>query len=546
MSKREHKNNFLIQGTILGAASIIVRLIGLLYRVPLTDIIGDMGNGYYSSAYNIYAMILLISSFSIPLAVSRILSARLARQEYANVHRLFVGSMIYAVIVGGIGALAAYFLAPYIIPGNMSRGALALRVLSPTIFFSAVLGVFRGYFQGHNTMVPTSVSQIYEQIINAVGSVAAAWLFTRAVTGDELLTAQWGAAGGAVGTGLGVLTALVYLIFCYYRHWKKNHIRYRKEDKTVRVESYGSIIRLMFLTVTPVIFSSFIFNVNSTVDQYLYSFIMGLKDFSEETITAWYGIYGTKYFVIVGVPVALASAISTAVVPSIVVAMESTNKKDAYEKINMTILYTMLISIPCAVGMGILARPLLGLLFGEGIDMAVKLLRWGSVTIIFTALSTVTNSILQGVGKLYEPVKNAAVSLAVHCIFVLAVLYLTEWNLHGLVAGTLVFGVVMSWLNQRSLVRYMDYHQNIKATMLLPLAAAAIMGIFTFLSYRLIALALPENRIGYGVGICFSVIVSIVVYGIALIKLKAVTEETLLEMPMGLRAVNILKKCKLM
>ncbi len=546
MSERKRNNNFLIQGTILGAASIIVRLIGLLYRVPLTSIIGDMGNGYYSSAYNIYAMILLISSFSIPLAVSRILSARLARHEYRNARRIFIGSMMYAVLVGGIGALAAFLLAPYIIPANMSRGAMALRVLSPTIFFSAVLGVFRGYFQGHNTMVPTSVSQIYEQIVNAVGSVAAAYFFTRAIVGDEWLVAQRGAAGGAVGTGLGVLTALIYCMICYFRHRGRTARQYRAEDRTEHLESYGSIIRLIFLTVTPVIFSSFIFNVNSTVDQYLYSFVMGARGFSEKAITAWYGVYGTKYQVIIGVPVALAAAISTAVVPGIVVAVETKKKKEIVEKIDMTILYTMLISIPCAIGMGVLAKPLLALLFGSEIDLAAELLSWGAISIIFTSLSTVTNSILQGIGRLYAPVKNAAVSLLVHCAFVLLVLSVTDWNLHGLVAGTFVFGIVMCYLNARSLKHEIEYHQNLKKTMILPLLASLIMGVVTFLSYRAAAAFLPQTRLGYAAGICVSVVCSVIVYVIALLRLRVVTEDLLVEMPMGLRIGKLLKKCKLM
>lgn len=543
MSKRENRDNFLIQGTILGVASIAVRLIGVLYRVPLTGIIGDMGNGYYSSAYNIYAMILLISSYSIPLAVSRILSERLARKEYKNAHRIMIGAMIYAIIVGSIGAMAAYLFAPYIIPANMSRGALALKVLAPTIFFSAILGVFRGYFQGHNTMVPTSVSQIYEQIINAIGSVAAAYIFTKAVAGDSLLVAELGAAGGAVGTGLGVITAMLYLIFCYCRHRGNIHDQYNLEDKTDKIESYGSIIKLIFLTVTPVIFSSFIFNVNSTVDQYLYSFIMGLKGFGEEAIAGWYGVYGTKYLVIIGVPVALAAAISTAVVPSIVLTLGEQDKRKIYEKIDLTILYTMLISIPSAVGMGVLAKPILYVLFGAEIDLAAELLNWGSITIIFTALSTVTNSVLQGIGRLHEPVKNAAISLVVHCIFVVVILFSTEWNLHVLVMGTLVFGVVMCYLNERSLVRAIQYHQNIKYTMILPLVASLIMGVFTYFSYRLLAIILPVNRIGCIIGIAFSVMVSIVVYAIALVRLHVLNEVILAEIPMGIGIIKVFKKC---
>ena len=150
----------------MAAASILCRVIGLLYRSPLREIIGDEGNGYYSVAYNIYTIILLIASFSIPLAVSKAISARLAKGEYRNAQRIFYGALIYAVVVGLVGFAVCFFGAPYLVtPGAVP----ALRVLAPTIFFSGILGVLRGYFQGHSTMVPTSISQIIEQILYCVG-----------------------------------------------------------------------------------------------------------------------------------------------------------------------------------------------------------------------------------------------------------------------------------------------------------------------------------------------------------------------------------------
>ena len=154
MSKK--KNTLLRNTSILMAATIISRVIGLLYRSPLGETIGNEGLGYYSTASNLYTILLLISSYSIPMAVSKIVSERLALKEYRNAHRVFHGALIYAVIVGGIAALVAFFGGKFLLPYNQQNALLALRVLAPTIFFSAVLGVLRGYFQAHSTMMPTS------------------------------------------------------------------------------------------------------------------------------------------------------------------------------------------------------------------------------------------------------------------------------------------------------------------------------------------------------------------------------------------------------
>ena len=164
MSKK--KNTLLRNTSILMAATIISRVIGLLYRSPLGETIGNEGLGYYSTASNLYTILLLISSYSIPMAVSKIVSERLALKEYRNAHRVFHGALIYAVIVGGIAALVAFFGGKFLLPYNQQNALLALRVLAPTIFFSAVLGVLRGYFQAHSTMMPTSISQIIEQVFN--------------------------------------------------------------------------------------------------------------------------------------------------------------------------------------------------------------------------------------------------------------------------------------------------------------------------------------------------------------------------------------------
>lgn len=176
--KQEKRTNFIMQAGILAAAGIIVRIIGILYRSPLVAIIGDEGNGYYSKAYNIYTIILLVASYSIPSALSKVMAAKIGMGQYKNAHRLFKGALIYVIIVGGLAGLFCYFCADSIVGHN---SATVLKVFSPTIFLSGLLGCLRGYFQAQKSMLETSVSQILEQILNALVSIMGAYLDRKSV-----------------------------------------------------------------------------------------------------------------------------------------------------------------------------------------------------------------------------------------------------------------------------------------------------------------------------------------------------------------------------
>ena len=220
MSKtRKRESNFLVQGSILAVASIISRIIGLLYRIPLKSIIGDIGNDYYGTAMEIYSILLLISSYSLPVAVSKLVSARMAKGQRKNAYRIFKGALVFALISGSAACLIVYFgagvITTYIV--NTPLSIFALKVLAPTLLIVAVLGVVRGFFQGMGTMMPSAISQLIEQIINAVVSVWSAYMLfqygTRigAVLGNPATYAEaYGAAGGTLGTGVGALAALFF------------------------------------------------------------------------------------------------------------------------------------------------------------------------------------------------------------------------------------------------------------------------------------------------------------------------------------------------
>lgn len=544
------RNSALMQGAILAAASIFCRVIGLLYRSPLREIIGDDGNGYYSAAYNIYAIILLIASFSIPLAVSKAISARLAKKEYKNAQRLFHGALVYAAIVGLIGSAICYFGASTLVAGQ--SGAIpALHVLAPTIFFSGILGVFRGYFQGHSTMVPTSISQIIEQILNAFVSVLAAYIFVRSFTdlstpALQMERASQGAKGSALGTGAGVFIGLLFCIVIYlmYRPKMKKQL---KRDKTQFVESYWDIFKVLILTITPVIFSTAIYNCSASINQTIFAFVLGKKDFVELDIATMYGIFGTQFNVLINVPVSMASALSSAIVPEISSNYAVNNKKALKSSIDSAIKLNMIVMIPCAVGLTVLADPIIHLLFPTATDLGGKLLMMGSITVVFYGLSTLSNGILQGLGKMNIPVKNAFTGVIIQTIFLVPVLYFTKLNTYALVLAMVVFSLVMCVLNAHAIQKYAGYKQDLKKTFIKPMIAAIFMGVATFITYQLAHLVTRYlgNYLGNAVAVLIAIMVACFVYMIGVVKIGAIEENEIAAMPKGHLLIRLCKKMRL-
>ena len=181
MSNSKKKSNFLVQGSILAMASIISRIIGLLYRLPMTDIIGDLGNDYYSAAFELYSVMLMISSYSLPLAVSKLVSVSMAKGQRKMTYKILKGALLFAAVSGTIVAIVVYFGAEFFTTVLLKTpfSIFALKVLAPALVVVAILGVIRGFFQGLGTMMPSAVSQIIEQVINAIVSVWAAFMLVR-------------------------------------------------------------------------------------------------------------------------------------------------------------------------------------------------------------------------------------------------------------------------------------------------------------------------------------------------------------------------------
>lgn len=536
------KNNYLKQAGILAVAGIICRIIGILYRSPLTSIIGDEGNGYYTSAYNIYTIILLLSSYSIPSAVSKIIASKLALKEYRNAHRIFRCALIYVCLIGGAASLFTFFGAELFLEGE---AAVVLKVFSPTIFLSGFVGVLRGYFQAHGSMIQTSFSQIVEQILNAVISILAANSLIGFVASKGATTkAIYGAAGSALGTGSGVLIALLFMLFVYAINRKMIHRRIKK-DRHKYVDSYGNILHGMLSTVTPIILSTFIYNFSTSFNQTVYSKVMiyarGMS--VSQTATA-YGIFAGKAMVIINIPIALASSLSSAMIPTISASSAIGDKAATRKKVENAMWTTMLIAIPSAVGLAVLAKPIMQLLFPQkdSLDMASQLLAMIAVTVIFYSLSTLSNGILQGVGKVNLPVRNAGIALAVQTVLLVVLLMFTELDLYALVICLTVYSFIMCVLNSVSVRHCIGVKENFKTMFLMPAIAAALMGAAAKGVYMGLDVFVQSNVI------CLipSIIAAVIVYFVAVLKVGAVGREQLMNFPKGHMIVKMAEKCHLL
>lgn len=542
MAENKKKSGFIMQAGILAIAGIVCRIIGLLYKSPLTSIIGDEGNGYYGFAYNIYTIILLISSYSIPSAISKVIAQKLELREYRNAHKIFKFALLYVVVVGGGASLFAFFGAGLLVTPN---AVPVLKMFAPTIFLSGLLGVLRGYFQAHKTMIQTSVSQILEQILNAVVSIGAAYLFMQLVADrDPTTQAIYGAIGSALGTGIGVLTALLFM-FAIYMMNRKFINRRIQQDVRHKEESNDAVFKLILSVVTPFILSTCIYNLTTSLNQTLYSKIfIGLKGIAEEEASSAYGVFSVKAMTVVNIPVAFASAMSSAVIPSISGCFARGEKKETKRKIHQAIQTVMLISIPAAVGLFALAEPVMGVLFPQkkSLALASSLLRYLAVTVIFYGLSTLSNAILQGIGKVNVPVKNATIALVIQTAVIVPLLLYTDLNLYALVIATVVYSFTMCILNSHAMKKALNYKENMVKTYLMPLFASVIMGAAAWVVYYGVYQLLPSNL----VALALSVVIAVMVYFVVLIKIGGLTEKELKAMPKGTGFIRIAKKAHLM
>ena len=541
MSKKENNNTLVKNATFLMVAALISKIIGMLYKSPLTTLIGRESFACFQFAQNAYFILLMIASFSIPQAVSKIMSERIAFKRYRDAQRVFKGALLYAVIAGGIAALVCIFGASILVPDNMANARLALQMLAPTIFVSGILGVFRGYFQAYRNMLPTSISQILEQIAVATVALLASGFMVRhfANAGEDTLQ-RWSAAGATMGTGAGVCTAFLFMLFVY----RVNHKTIAKKIKNDRVsvnESYRSIMKIILLIAAPIILSAFIYNVNGYINGVMYTSILGWKGVPNSLVKQNYAEYGF-FMTLINIPLTLASTAPTSMMPEVSAQYAIGDLEETKRKIDLATWIAMLISIPASVGLAVLAQPVTRLIFPSTEGVAGQLMVIGVITVILNSTSNISNGVLQAIGKANIPMINAAISLGVDIVFLALVLVFTNMGIYAVVLAMVVYALVMCVLNDRALKKYLGYKNPWRSAYFVPILASIPMGIVAVAVYKLVYVVIGSNFIS----LIPAIVLAIVVYFVGYLVVAKPKKEDLAALPGGTRLAQVAQKLKIL
>ena len=527
---KKSDNTLVKNASFLMIAALISKIIGMLYKSPLSTTLGSQSFALFQFAQNVYFILLMIASFSIPQAVSKIMAEKIAFHRYKDAQKVFYGALLYAAIAGGIVSLICVFGANILVPDSMANARLALQMLAPTIFMSGICGVFRGYFQAYRNMMPTSISQIIEQIFVATFALLMSHTFIQHFTAagaDADTIHRWGAAGATMGTGAGVASALIFMLIVYGVNHKFIRKRIQKDHHSVN-EDMGRVMKNIVIIIMPIILSAFIYNVNGYINSYMYSGIMDMKGAAKDTIQTLYSEYG-YYMTLINIPLTLASTAPTSMIPEVSAHYAMHDIEGANLKTDRATWISMLISIPAAIGLAVLSGPITRLIFGGTNGVGGQLLILGAITIILNGNSNITNGVLQGIGKPRLPMIHAAIALVADVIAMALLLVFTNLGVYTIVLAQIVYAVVMCLLNDRSIKKYMGYRNPWRSAYINPFLASVPMGIVAGLVYYGLYALIHSNVICLGV----SVILAAGVYFVVYLLVSRPSEEELSMMPGG-------------
>lgn len=541
MKEKKKKNTFAKNVLMLMFSQVLIKLLGLIYRLAITNVkgFGDVGNGYYSAGYQVYAVLLIISSQGIPGAVSKLVSNKVAKGKYNEAHRVFKVSMVVFGIIGFIASLllllSANFVSSKIL--NVPDVSYVLKVLSPAIFFVCVSAVIRGYFAGLGTMKASSVSQALEQFFNCVLTIT----FVYALIGKEPYIM---AAGGNLSTTLAILISFSYLIVFY----KKNIKEWREESDDVVIttkEENKKMIKMIIATAIPLTVGSVISVVTSFIDtvtvsnciQIAYSGILKSKILLEKEAMRLTGIL-SKVDTLVNLPLAVNLSFYSALIPEITAAISKKDFKSASKKISFSISSSLLILIPCAIGFIVLADPILKMLYPNASDGA-HILQIAAVTMVFVGINHTIQGSLFGLGKMYTP----ALALLIGCVIKiglnLVLITNPNINIYGAVISSficqfVVFMIVYITMKRNIKVKFEPVKHIVK-----PLLAGLIMGaVIFFINY------LFNGVIRNSILTIINIMIGAVVYLISVFALKILSKDEILMLPKGEKIYNLLVKLK--
>ena len=544
VAQTQKQNSFFGGAAILAAGILIVKLIGMFYKIPLINIIGEAGAADFNNAYNIYAVLLTVSTAGLPVAVSKLVSEANALNRRNQVRRTFRLALVLFLTLGLISFLVMFFRADALAGMmNDSKAAAGIRALAPAVVCVGCLAALRGYSQGHSNMAPTSVSQIIEALCKlVVGLGLAFWLVKQGKDPDVA------AAGAITGVTVGTVVALIYMVLDFF-------LSRGREDThgTDRPDSAGSILANILKIAVPITLSSSMVGIVTVIDSSLVQGqLQSALDLTEQASRTLYGNYSGALN-IYNLPTSLMAAITASVIPAVAAALARRDRRGAARITGSALRITALLSFPMGVGLFVLGTPIIRLLFPSlNVEVAGPLLSTLGVATPFVCMVLVCNSVLQAHGFINLPVIVMVLGGIVKIV--------NNYNLVGAigiagapVGNILCFGLALV-LDLVVITRVIPNRPRLLPIFAKPAIASAIMGGAAWAVYGLLSRVLTAeqvneagetirvvSRMGNALGIFLAIAVAGVVYLVLVVAIRAISKDDLALMPKGDKLARLLR-----
>lgn len=531
------RNSFLKGAAILGVAGVIVKILGAFYRIPLSNIIKTEGMGYYQTAYPLYVLLLTVSTSGFPVAIAKLVSEKRALGDYRAAHRIFKVAFIGLLIAGFLTSVFVFLNAKSIVGALGNENAYySLIALVPALFFVPIMSAFRGFFQGRQYMVPTALSQIAEQFFRVIMGLALTMLLLDRGTAI--------AAGGAsFGGSIGGLAGTVVMIVIYLS--KRKEISSEMNSTSLyREESVSKIIKDLLVIAVPITIGAAIVPIMNSIDTFLVLKRLQSIGYTELQANDLYGQLTGLAQTLINLPQVFSTALAVSLVPAV---SEASARKRFGEIRGITasgIRITLLIGLPCAFGLFILATPIINLLYykntPETIISTGNILSILSFGVIFLTLVQSLTAILQGLGKPFISVKNLFIG-AVAKVFLTYTLTGIDWiNIKGAAFSTVVAYLIAAVLDLIDVKKYTKTNLSTKDIFIKPLLSTLGMTLAAKVVF-----SGASNIVGDRIATVISIAIAAVVYGVLLLATRTLTYDDFNLLPKGDKIANILLKLKL-
>ena len=554
MNDQPIKKQTFLQGTaVLAMATVLVKLMGFLFKVPLNNIIGEDGFGYFNTAYDVYNVLLMISTTGLPVAMSRMISQAQTLGNHAQIKRIYRTSLYVFLTIGMVGSLGMLIfcrqLSVMVTTNENSWAAIA--ALAPCVLLICLVSAYRGFFQGQSNMTPTSVSQIFEAVTRLVVGLGLAWLVMK-LTGEAAVRAQgivlasgetaqdYGditlAAGGAIlGVTLGSLISVVYL-----------HHKFRQSNQILSLgggtaKSTRSTMKELLSIAVPITLGSAGLQIINLFDTMIYMRrLTGALQWTEKMADSAKGVYNFCQTVF-ALPCSFIPTITIAVIPAITASLTRQDLAEAKATSESSVRTMALIAMPCAAGLFVMAEPVIRLLCStyteDRIQLAATMLAILGLTVIFNSLVLLLNAIMQAHGDVVTPVVNMLIGGIIKIIVNYILVGQPNLNIVGAPIGTFICYISITALDLIAMKRHISARPAIFKNIIRPGLASAIMGAATFMVYRVLSNAISSWKLACLLSLAFAV----VLYAVLVVFLRCLTYEDCMLLPKGEKIAKILR-----